>query len=89
MTPRRATKELWTLTIGKRFAKMDRTREQIAGLAALSEHARAVRILKAEIEKLAHMIAEDQRQNHHDTEAIHTYALSTIEDILAAIQRGR
>ena len=38
--------ELWTVKVGKRIAKLKRTREQIAGLAALAEHARAVRIVK-------------------------------------------
>ena len=38
--------ELWTVEVGKRIAKLKRTREQIAGLAALAEHARAVRIVK-------------------------------------------
>ena len=37
---------LWTVKVGKRIAKLKRTREQIAGLAALAEHARAVRIVK-------------------------------------------
>ena len=34
--------ELWTVEVGRRIAKLKRTREQIAGLAALTEHARAV-----------------------------------------------
>ena len=38
--------ELWTVEVGRRIAKLKRTREQIAGLAALAEHARAVRIVK-------------------------------------------
>ena len=39
--------ELWTVKVGKRIAKLKRTREQIAGLAALAEHARAVQVVKA------------------------------------------
>ena len=41
--------ELWTVEVGRRIAKLMRTREQIAGLAALAEHARAVRIEKREL----------------------------------------
>ena len=36
--------ELWTVEAGRRIAKLKRTREQIAGLAALTEHARIARI---------------------------------------------
>ena len=47
--------ELWTVKVGKRIAKLKRTREQIAGLAALAEHARAVRVVKQVVKHAAHM----------------------------------
>ena len=43
--------ELWTVEVGRRIAKLKRTREQIAGLAALAEHARAVRIVSQYMKK--------------------------------------
>ena len=49
--------ELWTVKVGKRIAKLKRTREQIAGLAALVEHARAVRIVKRKLVERERMLA--------------------------------
>ena len=49
--------ELWTVKVGKRIAKLKRTREQIAGLAALAEHARAVRVVKRKLVERERMLA--------------------------------
>ncbi|MBA5872009.1 MAG: hypothetical protein GDA68_18730 [Nitrospira sp. CR2.1] len=81
--------ELWTVKVGKRIAKLKRTREQIAGLAALAEHARAVRIVKKKIRSLEACIASDKRDGNEAGAMLHVYALSILNSTLADMQKGR
>lgn len=74
--------ELWTVEVGRRIAKLKRTREQIAGLAALAEHARAVRIVKRALKKAS----EDKIFARSD--AYDGYA-DACDEILAELQKGR
>lgn len=75
--------ELWTVKVGKRIAKLKRTREQIAGLAALAEHARAVRICRQ-----ARMLKFHGLRDTDTNEWLDGYEAACC-DILAALQRGR
>ena len=81
--------ELWTVKVGKRIAKLKRTREQIAGLAALAEHARAVRIVKKKIRSLEACIASDKRDGNEAGATLHVYALSILNSTLVEMQKGR
>lgn len=74
--------ELWTVKVGKRIAKLKRTREQIAGLAALAEHARAVRIVKAEMKRV-----KLDELNYGVSEQI--LLITVLEKLLTKLQRGR
>jgi len=75
--------ELWTVKVGKRIAKLKRTREQIAGLAALAEHARAVRIVK-----LAKALQFHGLRDTDTNEFLEGYEAACV-DILAALTKGR
>ena len=79
--------ELWTVKVGKRIAKLKRTREQIAGLAALAEHARAVRVVKQVVKHAAHM--EQQTRVNREANAYWQGKLDGAENILAALTKGR
>ena len=79
--------ELWTVEVGKRIAKLKRTREQIAGLAALAEHARAVRVVKQVVKHAAHM--EQQTRVNREANAYWQGKLDGAENILAALTKGR
>ena len=68
--------ELWTVEVGKRIAKLKRTREQIAGLAALAEHARAVRIVK-------------RLQKNAERGGFGLAYGVALKDVLTALQKGR
>ena len=68
--------ELWTVKVGKRIAKLKRTREQIAGLAALAEHARAVRIVK-------------RLQKNAERGGFGLAYGAALKDVLTALQKGR
>lgn len=68
--------ELWTVKVGKRIAKLKRTREQIAGLAALAEHARAVRIVK-------------RLQKNAERSGFGLAYGAALKDVLTALQKGR
>ena len=81
--------ELWTVKVGKRIAKLKRTREQIAGLAALAEHARAVRVVKKKIRSLEACIASDKRDGNEAGATLHVYALSILNSTLADMQKRR
>ena len=77
---------LWTVKVGKRtlhFAKLKRTREQIAGLAALAEHARAVRIVKRAKRLELHGLRDT------DTNEFLEGYEAACTDILAALSKGR
>ena len=77
---------LWTVKVGKRtlhFAKLKRTREQIAGLAALAEHARAVRIVKRAKRLELHGLRDTDTN-----EFLEGYEAACV-DILAALTKGR
>ena len=74
--------ELWTAKVGKRIAKLKRTREQIAGLAALAEHARAVRIVKADL-------AEVKRDQHNYSVVTKNELVKRLERLLVKLQKGR
>ena len=75
--------ELWTVEVGRRIAKLKRTREQIAGLAALAEHARAVRIVKARDKWL---LGGGYDNMSNDFQAGYHQACN---DLLAALTKGR
>lgn len=75
--------ELWTVKVGKRIAKLKRTREQIAGLAALAEHARAVRICRQ-----ARMLKFHGLRDTDTNEWLDGYE-AACNDILAALTKGR
>ena len=75
--------ELWTVKVGKRIAKLKRTREQIAGLAALVEHARAVRIVKRAKALQFHGLRDTDTN-----EFLAGYEAACV-DILDALQKGR
>ena len=75
--------ELWTVKVGKRIAKLKRTREQIAGLAALAEHARAVRIVKRAKALQFHGLRDTDTN-----EFLEGYAAACV-DILSALMKGR
>ena len=79
--------ELWTVEVGRRIAKLKRTREQIAGLAALAEHARAVRVVKQVVKHAAHM--EQQTRVNREANAYWQGKLDRAENILAALTKGR
>ena len=79
--------ELWTVEVGRRIAKLKRTREQIAGLAALAEHARAVRVVKQVVKHAAHM--EQQTRVNREANAYWQGKLDGAENILAALTKGR
>ena len=79
--------ELWTVKVGKRIAKLKRTREQIAGLAALAEHARAVRVVKQVVKHAAHM--EQQTRVNREANAYWQGKLDGAENILAALTKRR
>ena len=68
--------ELWTVEVGRRIAKLKRTREQIAGLAALAEHARAVRIVK-------------RLQKNAERGGFGLAYGVALKDVLTALQKGR
>ena len=68
--------ELWTVEVGRRIAKLNRTREQIAGLAALAEHARAVRIVK-------------RLQKNAERGGFGLAYGVALKDVLTALQKGR
>ena len=77
---------LWTVKVGKRtlhFAKLKRTREQIAGLAALAEHARAVRIVKRAKRLELHGLRDTDTN-----EFLEGYEAACV-DILSALKKGR
>lgn len=74
--------ELWTVKVGKRIAKLKRTREQIAGLAALAEHARAVRIVKATRKRVAQDTA-----TYNDVERIIIDVV--LQGLMDDLQKGR
>ena len=74
--------ELWTVKVGKRIAKLKRTREQIAGLAALAEHARAVRIVKRAKALQFHGLRDTDTN-----EFLAGYEAACV-DILDALQKG-
>lgn len=74
--------ELWTVKVGKRIAKLKRTREQIAGLAALAEHARAVRIVKTEINAV-------KRDRHNYSTTTRVEMVKRLEGLLAKLERDR
>ena len=83
--------ELWTVKVGKRIAKLTRTREQIAGLAALAEHARAVRIVKRYLNRSTRVYkAADAKAspdfNHYE---VHFLIEQVCWEILDALQKGR
>ena len=75
--------ELWTVKVGKRIAKLKRTREQIAGLAALAEHARAVRIVERAKALQFHGLRDTDTN-----EFLEGYEAACV-DILAALSKGR
>ncbi len=75
--------ELWTVKVGKRIAKLKRTREQIAGLAALAEHARAVSIVKR-----AKALQLRELRDTDTNEFLEGYEAACV-DILSALQKGR
>ena len=75
--------ELRTVKVGKRIAKLKRTREQIAGLAALAEHARAVRIVKRAKALQFHGLRDTDTN-----EFLAGYEAACV-DILDALQKGR
>lgn len=74
--------ELWTVKVGKRIAKLKRTREQIAGLAALAEHARAVRIVKREIDRI-------KKGQYTFTAGAKDSVLNELQRVLELLQKGR
>ena len=74
---------LWTVKVGKRIAKLKRTREQIAGLAARAEHARAVRIVKRAKALQFHGLRDTDTN-----EFLAGYEAACV-DILDALQKGR
>ena len=74
--------ELWTVKVGKRIAKLKRTREQIAGLAALAEHARAVRIVKREIDRI-------KTGQYTFTAGAKDSVLNELQRVLELLQKGR
>ena len=83
--------ELWTVEVGRRIAKLKRTREQIAGLAALAEHARAVRIVKRYLNRSTRVYkAADAKAspdfNHYE---VHFLIEHVCWEILDALQKGR
>ena len=79
--------ELWTVEVGRRIAKLKRTREQIAGLAALAEHARAVRIVKRELAERERTLANAALPSFdYDWVEPQVVVLRRILDIL---QKGR
>lgn len=78
-------KKVWPLEVGARFAKMKRTREQIAGLAALAEHARAVRAVKRFISDIEFEMRYGSGDHHRE----HAAQLKLANDILAALKKGR
>ena len=75
--------ELWTVEVGRRIAKLKRTREQIAGLAALAEHARAVRIVRQAKALQLHGLRDTDTN-----EFLEGYEAACV-DILAALSKGR
>ena len=75
--------ELWTVEVGRRIAKLKRTREQIAGLAALAEHARAVRIMKRAKRLELHGLRDTDTN-----EFLEGYEAACV-DILSALKKGR
>ena len=75
--------ELWTVQVGKRIAKLKRTREQIAGLTALAEHARAVRIVKRAKNLCIHPGVE-----HVGSLTCLAYQ-QACDDLLEMLQKGR
>ena len=75
--------ELWTVKVGKRIAKLKRTREQIAGLAVLAEHARAVRIVKRAKRLELHGLRDTDTN-----EFLEGYEAACV-DILSALMKGR
>ena len=90
--------ELWTVEVGRRIAKLKRTREQIAGLAALAEHARAVRIVKRLAVK-AEQASKKQRvqdfrdngspaKKYTDADLLDSAAL-LMRSLLVSLQKGR
>ena len=74
---------LWTVKVGKLIAKLKRTREQIAGLAALAEHARAVRIVK-----WAKALQFHGLRDTDTNEFLAGYEAACV-DILSALMKGR
>ena len=74
---------LWTVEVGRRIAKLKRTREQIAGLAALAEHARAVRVV-GQAKSLQFHGLRDTDTN----EFLEGYEAACV-DILSALTKGR
>ena len=83
--------ELWTVEVGRRIAKLKRTREQIAGLAALAEHARGVRIVKRYLNRSTRVYkAADAKAspdfNHYE---VHFLIEHVCWEILDALQKGR
>ena len=74
--------ELWTVEVGRRIAKLKRTREQIAGLAALAEHARAVRIVKREIDRI-------KKGQYTFTAGAKDSVLNELQRVLELLQKGR
>ena len=75
--------ELWTVEVGRRIAKLKRTREQIAGLAALAEHARAVRVVRQAKALQLHGLRDT------DTNGFLEGYEAACVDILAALTKGR
>ena len=75
--------ELWTVEVGRRIAKLKRTREQIAGLASLAEHARAVRIVKRAKRLELHGLRDTDTN-----EFLEGYEAACV-DILSALKKGR
>lgn len=78
--------ELRTVKVGKRIAKLKRTREQIAGLAALAEHARAVRIVRREMGRYQRQREVEKNQIKRDVLA---GSILACVGVLAALQKGR
>ena len=74
--------ELWTVEVGRRIAKLKRTREQIAGLAALAEHARAGRIVKREIDRI-------KKGQYTFTAGAKDSVLNELQRVLELLQKGR
>ena len=78
--------ELWTVKVGKRIAKLKRTREQIAGLAALAEHARAVRVVGRKMKELLSIAsgALDQKAR-----LVNDAQIAVLHEVETALKKGR